>query len=373
MCSCSGNCNCNSTTIPRGPQGPTGAAGIAATIAVGDVTTGTPAAVTNSGTSSAAIFDFTIPPGSSGAPGIDGINAFSPLTNSFIQPDFVTPVNIDAEPTAWMGIKQIVYISSNTLVGGFYQINSKTGTTVNVTRLDWTAPNVTFVSIGGTVPGNSFIIPSGTIGAVGPAGSSGSAILHYFWGDEVTGSNGLVIKHFNSTATPASYMNTNGDSLEIDAVFVIRFPIEVEDITLTFSIKINNSISDNPLTSFTTTIAEYGLGLISETTDLITLHAKCKIQRIGSRGIASKTEWLISNINDNPVGTPYTGFIKTTNSNVISNSITTVTLPGYEALPLTNNWNSPQYILLCVEGDGNEPPDNIVYVRHCEIKSFKKI
>jgi hypothetical protein len=72
MCSCSGNCNCNSTTIPRGPQGQTGAAGAAATIAVGDVTTGTPAAVTNSGTSSAAIFDFTIPPGSAGPQGTPG-------------------------------------------------------------------------------------------------------------------------------------------------------------------------------------------------------------------------------------------------------------------------------------------------------------
>jgi hypothetical protein len=27
MCSCSGNCNCNSTTIPRGPQGPVGPIG----------------------------------------------------------------------------------------------------------------------------------------------------------------------------------------------------------------------------------------------------------------------------------------------------------------------------------------------------------
>ena len=45
MCSCSGNCNCNSTTIPRGPQGPTGATGAAgtpATIAIGTTTTGDP-------------------------------------------------------------------------------------------------------------------------------------------------------------------------------------------------------------------------------------------------------------------------------------------------------------------------------------------
>jgi hypothetical protein len=292
MCSCSGNCNCNSTTIPRGPQGPTGSIG---------------------------------PQGLPGADGQDGQDG--------------TPATVELGTV-------------NTGAAGSDVIITNTG------------PNPSDAIF-------NFTIPRGDVGETGPIGPAGPAILHYFWGNETTGSDGLVIKHFNSTATPASYMNTNGDSLEIDAVFVIRFPIEVEDITLTFSIKINNSISTT--NSFTTTIAEYGLGLILETTDLITLHAKCKIQRTGSRGIASKTEWFISNINDNPVGTPYTGFIKTTNSNLISNSITTVTLPGYDLLPVGNSWNSPQYILLCVEGDSNEPPDNIVYVRHCEIKSFKKI
>jgi hypothetical protein len=53
----------------RGPQGDDGTA---ATIAVGTVTTGdagSDAAVTNSGDSSAAVFDFTIPKGDKGDPG----------------------------------------------------------------------------------------------------------------------------------------------------------------------------------------------------------------------------------------------------------------------------------------------------------------
>jgi hypothetical protein len=57
---------------PVGPVGLTGAVGQAATIAVGTTTTGnagTNASVTNSGTSSAAIFDFTIPRGDTGATG----------------------------------------------------------------------------------------------------------------------------------------------------------------------------------------------------------------------------------------------------------------------------------------------------------------
>lgn len=65
-------------TGPRGGQGPAGADGkdgAAATITVGAVTTGEPgtsATVTNSGTSSAAVFNFTIPRGAKGDKGDKG-------------------------------------------------------------------------------------------------------------------------------------------------------------------------------------------------------------------------------------------------------------------------------------------------------------
>ena len=58
-----------------GATGPTGPAGSAATITVGTTTTGNPgtnASVTNSGTSSAAVFNFTIPRGNTGATGPQG-------------------------------------------------------------------------------------------------------------------------------------------------------------------------------------------------------------------------------------------------------------------------------------------------------------
>lgn len=60
----------------RGPQGETGPDGKAATISVGTTTTGDPggsASVTNSGTSSDAVFNFVIPRGQQGTPGQDGI------------------------------------------------------------------------------------------------------------------------------------------------------------------------------------------------------------------------------------------------------------------------------------------------------------
>ncbi len=60
---------------PQGKQGATGAAGTAATIKVGTVTTGaagTAATVTNSGTASAAVLNFTIPQGAKGDKGDKG-------------------------------------------------------------------------------------------------------------------------------------------------------------------------------------------------------------------------------------------------------------------------------------------------------------
>lgn len=60
---------------PQGPQGPKGDTGAAATVTVGTVTTGEPgtdAIVTNSGTESAAVLNFTIPRGATGAAGAPG-------------------------------------------------------------------------------------------------------------------------------------------------------------------------------------------------------------------------------------------------------------------------------------------------------------
>lgn len=65
-----------------GPKGDDGADGAAATITVGTVTTGAAGSsvtVTNSGTSSAAVFDFSIPVGATGATGANGDPAFHPF------------------------------------------------------------------------------------------------------------------------------------------------------------------------------------------------------------------------------------------------------------------------------------------------------
>ena len=59
-------------TGPTGETGPQGPAGSAATIAVGTVTSGATPSITNSGTSSAAVFDFVLPKGDKGDTGATG-------------------------------------------------------------------------------------------------------------------------------------------------------------------------------------------------------------------------------------------------------------------------------------------------------------
>jgi hypothetical protein len=108
MCSCSGSCNCNSTTIPRGPAGPqgpqgiqgiTGTNGVTPTITVGNVTTvpfGDPATVTDVGTPPNAIFDFEIPEGEQGVQGDPGPVSLERILNdqSAVGAGTSTAVNI---------------------------------------------------------------------------------------------------------------------------------------------------------------------------------------------------------------------------------------------------------------------------------------
>ena len=71
-------------TGPQGLKGDTGSAGTAATISIGTVTTGnagTSVSVTNSGTPTAAILNFTIPKGDTGAAGTGG-STFSGTTDN---------------------------------------------------------------------------------------------------------------------------------------------------------------------------------------------------------------------------------------------------------------------------------------------------
>lgn len=87
---------------PPGPQGPQGDTGAAATVTVGTVTTGEPgtdAIVTNSGTESAAVFNFTIPRGETGAAGAAGADGVSPTVSTSKSGNVTTITIVDASGT----------------------------------------------------------------------------------------------------------------------------------------------------------------------------------------------------------------------------------------------------------------------------------
>ena len=67
-----GDTGATGATGPQGPAGSPGADGAAATITIGTVTSGAAASVTNSGTTSAAVFDFVLPKGDKGEKGDTG-------------------------------------------------------------------------------------------------------------------------------------------------------------------------------------------------------------------------------------------------------------------------------------------------------------
>jgi hypothetical protein len=150
MCSCSGSCNCNSTTIPRGPQGVPGSQG-----AKGE--TGNPGVA-----------------GGIGLTGNDGKNAFTTLTGLFIQPEVNFTVEIAVVNTSWVAVNQIIYIGTYASFGpgGFYKVTSVlTPTSMIIMRMDWTIPGVTFRATSTAVGGAGTIVtPSGTIGPTGDSG-----------------------------------------------------------------------------------------------------------------------------------------------------------------------------------------------------------
>lgn len=118
-----------------GATGPAGAPGTAATIAVGTVTTGaagSSASITNVGTSSAAIFDFTIPRGDAGAGG-GGAVTISGKTGAYT----VVAGDMGAIIDCTANTFTVSLTAAATLGAGFHcWIWNRSGTTTHVITID---------------------------------------------------------------------------------------------------------------------------------------------------------------------------------------------------------------------------------------------
>ena len=186
---------------PPGPRGPAGSDGQAATITVGTTTTGsagTNAQVQNSGTSSAAVLDFTIPRGATGADGqaatitvgstttgAPGSNAS--VVNSGDEQDAVLDFTI---PTGNDGAAATVAVGSVTSVDYEYPATVTNSGTTSAAVLD-------------------FEIPRGVPGETGPAGQDGSdgQAATITVGSTTTGSAGTNASVTNSGTSSAAVLN----------------------------------------------------------------------------------------------------------------------------------------------------------------------
>lgn len=161
-----------------GKDGKDGADGAAATISVGSTSTlpaGSSATVTNSGTSSAAVFDFGIPKGDKGDTGATGADGYSPSATVTKTGDTATITITDKDGTTTASISDGV---SPTVNDGTLTIQ-KNGTTVQTFSADQ-ASNVTanitvptqFSELSGTVSSSQIEDEAITTGSVTGTGTN---------------------------------------------------------------------------------------------------------------------------------------------------------------------------------------------------------
>lgn len=103
-------------------------------------------------------------PGSQGTPGgdgVDGQNAYTLTTASFVVPAVGDTVTIAVLSSLWMAIGQVLVVN-----GTYFQVVSKgTATTVLLTNLGYTGS----VAPGGTIAAGSTLSPAGSLAALQPA------------------------------------------------------------------------------------------------------------------------------------------------------------------------------------------------------------
>jgi hypothetical protein len=122
------------------PAGATGAAGTSATVAVGTTTTGAPgssATVTNSGTSSAAVFNFSVPAGQ-GVPSGGSTGQFLAKSSSTnYDTSWITITGVLNYQGAWNASTNTPALASSVGTNGYYYVVSVAGSTSLNGISDW--------------------------------------------------------------------------------------------------------------------------------------------------------------------------------------------------------------------------------------------
>lgn len=164
-----GNLRFRGEVIQGGGGGEPGQDGAAATITIGTTTTGAPgssASVTNSGTSSAAVFDFTVPRGATGATGAQGSQGPQGPQG---------PQGVAGGSMAWRGLwdEMVEYYANDAVRYGspassFIAIATSTGAIPSSSPLSWE-----IISEAGATGSEGAQGPQGDTGPQGPQGFQG--------------------------------------------------------------------------------------------------------------------------------------------------------------------------------------------------------
>ena len=213
-------------TGPKGDKGDQGDPGTAATVDAGTTTTGAPgssASVVNSGTTSAAVFDFTIPRGDTGATGPQGPvgpgvasggttgQVLAKLSNTSYDTTWINLTGGLDYQGSWDALTNTPTLVSSTGTNGFYYIVSVAGTTNLDGITDWQVGD--WAIFNGTIwqkidQTNSVTSVNGQQGAVvlgyadvGAPSTSGTNATGT-WGISISGNAGTVT---NGVYTTGSY------------------------------------------------------------------------------------------------------------------------------------------------------------------------
>jgi len=154
--------------------------------------------------------------------GIDGNNAYTLTTASYIQPAVNTNVTVTVSSSSqyigeWAAAGQIIFIET----GGYYEVVSSTSTTIVCKYTSsYTTYNQSLTAAAGTVASGKKVSPAGMIGTTGASGVTGVTILDSYLSLTGTGNDAAAGESTLRTYTLlANELDTNGDYLDIDAYF----------------------------------------------------------------------------------------------------------------------------------------------------------
>ena len=303
---------------PAGPQGPQGPTGAAATATAGSTTTGAPgssASVVNAGTTSAAIFDFTIPRGDQGPSGPPGIAGPGVAIGGTPGQVLIKQSNVDYA-TAWGSVTgglsylgswnastNTPTLTSSVGTNGNYYIVSVAGST-NLNGItdwligDWAIFNGsvwqkidqtnTVTSVNGQIGAVSLAyadlagaIPTWNQNTTGTAANVTGVVAVLNGGSGTTTAQG-AINTFAGAVTSGSYLRGNGTNVVMATIQVADVPTLNQNTTGTAANVTGTVAILNGGTGQTTASAAFNaLSPITTTGDLILGNGTNSATRLG--------------------------------------------------------------------------------------------